>query len=235
LLCGASGDAAGGRRDDGGGVGVYAHEVGGVVEVGEIRDGEGDVVWDSHFEGVGVVDAEHERIGEGGDLEIVEVVGGGDVRGVVGVEGHAEVVVEFHADAAGAVEGVVVEVVEAGVGFDDGVDGLAVVGIEERLIEREPHGDAVGVVSHENPAVVDKCVFEGGVLVAAVHVAYERAETDVGETAVEDEGSIKVEHHNGWSHALRDGEIDEVVVMVQAVGVDRCTWQNKRSDACPRY
>lgn len=223
-----------GRGDDGRGIRIYSQKVGGVVEVGEVGGVEGNVVLDGVLEGIRIVDAEVDGVAEGAELEGVEVIRRGDVCGVGRVAGHAEVVVEFHADLAGAVEDFLVEMVDAGVGFDDVVDRDAVVGVEEGFVEGVEDRDAVGVMRHDDLSVVDEGVGEGFVLVGTVDVADQGwigGRAEVG--AVELDGCVEMEEGHFGDHAFREDEINDIVVVVDAGLIDGCARQSEGKDACP--
>ena len=94
-VCGAVGDGVvGWGADDGGGVGLDGEEVRSAVDVVEVGFAEGHVVCYAHFKGFWVVFSEEDGVGEGSELELVEVVGGVDVGGVVWIAGDAKVVAQ---------------------------------------------------------------------------------------------------------------------------------------------
>ena len=74
--------------------------------------------------------AEEDGVAEGPELEGVEVVCGVDVCLTLRITRDAEVVVEFQRDLAGAVQLFFVEVGDLGVGLENVVDRLAVLGVQ---------------------------------------------------------------------------------------------------------
>ena len=163
------------RRDRDGAVDVNGKEVKRSIKGGKIRGGERNVVLLGGLEGRGVVAAEDERVEECTEIEVVVVLCGGEVGGVCGLEGDRGAVGHFHGDLAGAVELVVVEVVELCVRLENVVHSDAVASGALRLVDGNPDGHAVGVVCHHDIAVVHECINKTWCIIAAVESAIEKA------------------------------------------------------------
>lgn len=86
------------------------------------------------------------------------------ILGFARIARNTEVIIECYGEFARTLNVLAVEMIKPRVSLDDGVAGLAVACAQQWLIERPEDRHAISEMGHYDLPIVNKCIFERGVL-----------------------------------------------------------------------